>query len=292
MPSGGRGYQPCARQRRRAWSVQVAVETLRRGERTGTVAPDALAPVRRRLEELAGGSSDPEPEDELDDWLDEVLQPARAALGTSSLEAPGTPRRFGRPAMAAGLLLLVALGSASALAWRFHQRERLSLGRIERLVHERRELETRHQRQLEALRQVQARPAPAATRAAPEPPPPVREPLRPLINLAYVSFYPGETRGAQREIAVPGGSTHLFLLFFVGDQKSCQEYGLEIVRRGAPAASLDMRGLRPLSGQEVSLAVPREQLPDGSYRFRLYGLCGGERRELGAYEARLKENAR
>jgi hypothetical protein len=51
-----------------------------------------------------------------------------------------------------------------------------------------------------------------------------------------------------------------------------------------------VKELRPLSGQEVSVAVPRAQLPDGSYQFRLYGVCNGKHRELGAYEARLKEN--
>lgn len=273
-----------------AVSLQVGVETLRRGERTGTVAPDVLEPVRRRLEELAAGSLDPrldvgeEPHLDLDDWRDEVLAPARAALLPSGLKTPG-PRRFGRLAAGAvGLLLLVALGGVSALAWRAQQGERQALREVERLVHERRELETEHQRQLEVLREAQARRSPA-------PPPPVREPLRPLVNLAYTTFYPGETRGALHEIAIPRQATHLFLLFHVG-QEPCKEYGLKIARRGAPAAFLTVKELRPLPSQEVSVAVPRVQLPDGSYQLRLYGVCDGERKELGAYEARLKENAR
>ncbi|HEX9943502.1 MAG TPA: hypothetical protein VGG03_15930 [Thermoanaerobaculia bacterium] len=273
-----------------ALSVQVGVETLRRGERTGTVIPEVLEPVRRRLEELAAGSPAArldEPDSGLEDWLDEVLAPARAALLPPGLEAPGPPRRFGRRAAGAvGILLLVALGGVSALAWRSHQRERLALREVERLVHERRELEAEHQRQLAALREAQAR-------RPPEPPPPVRESLRPLVNLAYTSFYPGETRGTLREIVVPAESTHLFLLFYVGHhQEPCEDYELDIARRGAPAAPLTVKELRPLSGQEVSVAVPRAQLPDGTYRLRLYGMCDGERRELGAYEARLKENAR
>lgn len=275
-----------------ALSVQVGVETLRRGERTGTVAPDVLESVRRRLGELAAGSLDlgsgagDEPDPGLDDWLDEVLAPARAALLPSGLEASRPPRRFGRLAAGVvGLLLLVALGAVSALAWRAQQREGRALREVERLVHERRELEAEHQRQLAALREAQARRPPA-------PPPPAREPLRPLVNLAYASFYPGESRGTLREITIPIQATHLFLLFYVGHQESCKEYGLEITRRGAPAASLTVKELRPLSGQEVSVAVPRAQLPDGSYQLRLYGVCDGERRELGAYEARLKEDAR
>jgi hypothetical protein len=270
-----------------AVNLQVSVETLRRGDRTGTVAPEILETVRRRLEEVAAGSLDSgggaseEPEPGLDRWFDEVLAPARAALHPPDHEAYGPPRGFGRLAAgAAFLLLLVALGGVSVLAWRSQQRERQALRDVERLVQEHRELEAEHQRQLAALREAQARHPPA-------PPPPVREPIRPLVNLAYATFYPGETRGTEKEIAVPGGSTHLFLVFYVG-QDPCKKYELEITRRGAPPATRTVPELRPLSSQEVSLAVPRAQLPDGSYQLRLYGVCDGERRELGSYEARLK----
>ncbi|HYU35692.1 MAG TPA: hypothetical protein VEW48_26345 [Thermoanaerobaculia bacterium] len=270
-----------------AVSLQVDVETLRGGERTGSVAPEILDPVRRRLEELAAGSLDTAPDPELEDWHAEVLAPARAALLPPDLDASGPPpRRLGRrAALAAILLLLAALGGLSALAWQFHRGELQARSEIDRLVQESQALETEHQRQLAALREAQAQ-----ERRPAEPPPPAREPLQPLVNLAYASFYPGETRGALREIAIPGEATHLFLLFYVGDQAPCKEYALEIARRGA--APFTVQKLRPLPSQEVSVAIPRTQLPDGSYRLRLYGMCDGERRELGAYEARLKENAR
>jgi hypothetical protein len=275
-----------------AVSLQVDLETLRRGERTGTVAPEVLEPVRRRLEELAAGSPASRlngPDSDLEDWLEEVLAPARAALLPPSpeAEAPGPPRRSGlRAAVAAILLLLAVLGGLSALSWRFHRGELQARREVERLVHERSALEAEHQRQLAALREAQT-PVPRP----PEPPPPVREPLRTLVNLAYASFYPGETRGTLHEIAIPTSATHLFLLFYVGHQEPCREYGLEITRRGAPAASLTVKELRPLAGQEVSAAIPRAQLPDGSYQLRLYGVCNGERRNLDTYAARLKENA-
>ncbi|HEX6864582.1 MAG TPA: hypothetical protein VF414_17260, partial [Thermoanaerobaculia bacterium] len=182
-----------------AVSLQVAVETLRRGERTGTVAPEVLEPVRRRLEELAAGSPASrlnEPDSGLEDWLEEVLAPARAALLPPGPEASGPPRRSGlRAAVAAILLLLAALGALSALSWRFHRGELQARREVDRLVHERSALEAEHQRQLAALREAQT-PAPRP----PEPPPPVPEPLRPLVNLAYASFYPGETRGTLHEI--------------------------------------------------------------------------------------------
>lgn len=275
-----------------AMSFEVGVETLRRGERTGTVAPEMLESVRRRLEEIAAGSpaappdAGEKPEPGLEDWFDEALTPARAALYPPDQEAYGPPRRLIRlVAGAAFLLLLVALGGVSVLAWQSQQKERQALRKVERLVQERRELEAEHQRQLAALREAQARRPPA-------PPPPTRKPLQTLVNLAYTTFYPSETRGTVQEIAVPGGSTHLFLMFYVGDREPCKEYELEITPGGAPAAALTVRGLRPLSGQEVSTAVPRAKLPDGFYQLRLYGVCKGERRELGAYEARLKEAPR
>ena len=273
-----------------AVSVQVGVETLRRGERTGTVAPEALDAVRRRLEEIAAGSpcAAPDPDPELEEWHAEVLAPARAALLPPRREEPALPRRFGlRAAVAAILLLLAALAGLSVLTWRLQDRERLALREVERLLHERQVLLEEHQRQLAALREAQNR---NQSQRPPEPTPPVREPLplQPLVNLAYASFYPGETRGAVREIAVPGQATHLFLLFYVGDQDLCADYELEIMRHGAPL--LTVKKLKPLPGKEVSVAIPRAQLADGSYQLRLSGLCGGERRELGAYEARLKEN--
>ena len=274
-----------------AMSVQVGVETLRRGERTGTVAPEVLEAVRRRLEDLAAGSPAPrldEPDPGLEDWLEEVLAPARAALLPAGPDKPASRRLLGlRMAVAAILLLLAALGGLSALSWRFHRGELQARHEVERLVHERRALEAEHQRQLAALREAQTR-----ARRPPEPPPPVREPLRPLVNLAYATFYPSETRGTLREIAVPSQAAHLFLVFYVGQQEPpCEEYELDIARRGAPAAFLTLKELRPLPGQEVSVAIPRAQLPDGSYQLRLYGMCDSERRELGTYEARLKENA-
>jgi len=272
-----------------AVSLETGVETLRRGERTGTVAPEILEPVRRRLEEIAAGSLAPDPDPELEYWHAEVLAPARAALLPRERKEPGPPlRRPGRRVAVAAILLLMAiLGGLSALTWRFHRGELQARSEIARLIQERQTLETEHQQELAALRRAQAQ-----AQRPPAPPPPTPVPLQPLVNLAYTTFYPGETRGTEQEIAVPSGATHLFLLFYVGDWKPCKEYELEIKRRGASAAALTARGLRPLSGQEVSVAIPRAQLPDGSYQLRLYGICKGERRGLGAYQARLKENAR
>src|SRR5262249_41992219 len=78
---------------RPAVEAMVLVDSLRRGERTGALAAEDLDRVRRRREELAVGAvADPrlgpsgEPDPEYEDWLDEVLLPACAALSPSSLE--------------------------------------------------------------------------------------------------------------------------------------------------------------------------------------------------------------
>lgn len=149
-----------------------------------------------------------------------------------------------------------------------------------------------HERQLASLRDVPPQPSPAPP-PQPEPPPPAEpQPLRPLVNLAYASFYPGEVRGDLRVIAIPAEATHLFLLFYVGQREPCASYELEIARRGDPPASFTIPDLRPLPGQEVSVAVPRDQMKDGSYRLRLTGLCDGGRGELGEYDVRLQEGKR
>jgi hypothetical protein len=276
-----------------ASSVQVGVETLRREERTGTVAPEILEAVRRRMEELAAGSPDPsldEPDAALEDWRAEVLVPALAALRPGpKVEEP--PRRAGlRLAVAASLILLLgALGGLSLLSWRLHRGELEARGEVERLNQENRELLAEHRRQLEALRKAQA-PPPVRP---PAPPPVVREPLLPIVNLAYASFFPGETRGATQEIVISARARNLLLQFYVGDAETCQKIELEIEGRGAPAASSTVKGLRPLPGQqEVNVAISRKQLPNGVYQFRLSGECQGERRELSSYEALLKEDSR
>lgn len=257
--------------------LQVGVGVLHRGERTGTVPPEILDRVRRRLEELAAGAIDLRL-DEPDFELQEMLARARAALLPVPVEA--TQPAFRRLSAGAALfVLVVALGGVSVLAWRSQQREHQALLKVARLTAERRDLEADHRRQLAALR-----PSPPPPRPSALPPPPSES----LANLAYATFYPEVTRGALQEIAVPEGATHLFLLFYVG-QNACPTYRLEIAHPGAPAALFTVRELKPLASQEVNVVVPRKRLPDGSYQFRLSGQCPGGRGKAVTYEARVKK---
>lgn len=286
----------------------VDTDSLRRGERSGAVSPGFLEEVRRRrgalgAETLSGPplGADGEPDLEYEDWLAEVVDPARAALLPTAVEDPGAveqragTRLTARWSGAAVLLLLVALGWASFLAWRFQQGERAARGQIESLQAGFLELAARHRSQLTAQgRSLTAahRQELAALQAAralvPPPPADGPRPLEPLVNLAYAGFYPRETRGTEREVTVPPGAGYLLLMFYVGHRDPCSEYGVEIARAGRDAKSWGVEGLRPLPNEEVTVALPRDQLPDGRYDLRLRGQCAGRRQELERYKLRVR----
>jgi hypothetical protein len=294
------------------WAVEAEVEalSLRRGERTGTLTAEDLDRVRRKREELAAGAiADPrlgphgEPDPEYEDWVDEVLLPARAALSPVPQEEPVPERRWTRAAMGIALalsLLLAFLGGS--LAWHYEQGERQAWNEIRRLQAERqkaqaaqlreakelRRLLAAHRQQLQALHAAEEkRQEDLRARTAPPPAATRRPPLQLLANLAYANIYPGETRGALQEIALPAGATYLFAVLYVGQQPPYPEYRLEVSGRG----TWSVPGLHPLPSQEVSVAIPREQLADGKYTLRLYGVREGESRSVGEYEVRVRSQA-
>ncbi len=252
----------------------LGVDSLRRGERSGVVSPASLAEVRSRRSglEADGTPADPrlgaegEPDPEYEDWLDEVVEPARRALLPSAAEDPGAGGRHSGTRITASLstvavlLLLVALGTVSTLAWQFRQGERQGRKEVEGLVSGLEEMSARQRSQLAAqarraaaYRQEITELRSAAVRiASPAPPPPAAAPQSPapLVNLAHTSFYPDQTRGAERELAVPAGADYLLLLFYVGDLNStvgdrepCGEYRLEIARSGHRADAWEIAGL-------------------------------------------------
>jgi len=293
-----------------AVEAAVEIESLRRGERTGTLAAEDLDRVRRKRAELAAGAvADPrlgpqgEPDPEYEDWLDEVLLPARAALSPAPREEPVPERRRLRTAIVAvALLFLLALLGVSGFAWRYEQGERQAQKEIRRLEAERRQAQAaelreekelqrviaEHRQQLQALQAAEAKHMEELrARTAPLPVAPRRTPLQLLVNLPYATLYPGETRGAVKEIALPAGTTYLFALLSVGEEPPYPEYRLEVSGQGA----WSVPGLHLLPSQEVSVALPRALLGDGNYTLRLYGIRGGKSRSVGEYKVRVRSRA-
>ena len=285
-----------------AVGLSIDVEILRRGERTGALAAEDIDRVRQRCREQDAGvladsrlGAGGEPDPDYEDWLYEVLLPARAALSPAVQEETVHPRRWGLNGVAAAVViaLLLAVCGVSALAWRYHQADRQARQEIHRLLEDRQRADAERQRLLAAHRQELAalqaaevrRLAELRAEVAPTPAPP--PPLQLLANLAYVTFYPGESRGTVRELPFPVNATYLLAVFYVGQQPAFPEYRLEVnSRAGAPAWSVP--GLKPLPSQEVSVALPRAQLPDGVYHLHLYGISGSERKGVGEYEVRIR----
>jgi hypothetical protein len=282
-----------------AVDLQIPVDRLRRGERTGVLEADDLDRVRRRRADLAAGKlpdprsgADGGPDSDYEDWLDEVLQPARAALSPAAPKepVPGRRRVWLSAAAAAALVLFLAVCGIALLARRFQQGEQRAWQEVSRLQEESRRSEAAHRRDRRALADERRRLAEAQRREPVAPPtrPPAPDPEvgRPLGNLVYASLYPGESRGSVKEIEMPPGTTYLFLVLSVAGQPLYAEYRVEVMNeRGAAIWSLD--GLHPLPTQEVTVALPRAQIPDGSYRLHLFGLRGRERHDLGRFEVRI-----
>jgi hypothetical protein len=283
-----------------AVGLSIAVESLKRGQRTGALAAEDLDRVRQRCQEQDAGvladsrlGAAGEPDPDYEDWLDEVLLPARAALSPAAEKEAVQERHWGwnGAAAAVAVALLLALGGTAGLAWRYHQAERQAWMEVHRLQadaqrakSERQDLLAAHRQELAALQAAEARRL-AELRGQMKPA--ARQPLQLLANLAYVTFYPGESRGTVREISFPTSATYLLSVFYIGHQPAFPEYRLEVIA-STGAAVWSVAGLKPLPSQEVSVALPRAQLPDGVYRLHLYGLSDGKDKSVGEYEVRIR----
>jgi hypothetical protein len=286
-----------------AVGLSIDVEILRRGQRTGALTAEDLDRVRQRCREQDAGvladsrlGAGGEPDPDYEDWLDEVLLPARAALAPAVQKENTEERRRGwNGAVAAvAICLLLALSGVSVLAWRYHQAERQARQEIHRLLEERQKAGAERQRlllanrqELMALRAAEDRRL-AELRAKTQPAPAAaKPPLQLLANLAYMTFYPGEARGTVRDLPFPASATYLLAVFYVGQQPAFPEYRLE-VKSGAGASAWSVPGLKALPSQEVSVALPRTQLPNGVYHLHLFGISGGKQKSVGEYEVRIR----
>jgi hypothetical protein len=232
------------------------------------------------------------------DWIEDVLVPARDAL----TKAPVVPIRrrphfFGNPyALAASVLLMVTLGLTGGLLWQDRRLDNLASerARTEKELRQERErlarVEEQHRRQLteaeqraeEARRQDQERIAELERRLEDVPRPEA------LLNVPLVDLGPKDpVRGEIEERILPEGVDLFFLLLSIADTRPFPSYRLEVVNKDTGRVVWKGEGLKASRLNEVSLALPRDELPPGDYQLRLYGLKNGKAEEVGEYEVRI-----
>lgn len=267
--------------------------------RVGSVAPESLAPAARWCAAVRGtgaaGAAGADPE--VEDWLEEVIAPARAAV-TAILEAPaarvdegprpanapaalGTRLAVGWPrwlAVAASLLLVVALGLGGALNRQAGVAHRLRLER-------------------DALRRELLRPAPARPANAPDAPEAANAPEAAsagdddvLLDPPLVTLQAGALRGGSDKVQLDPAPRRLVLLAIEPlPGGSFPEYRLEIRdhRTGGVIWSGGGLHLDPAS-RLVMLGIRQRLLPAGRYEIRLDGLRAGRGDPAGSYSLEIE----
>lgn len=286
--------------------------------RTGALAPDAVARALEKKAALEAGDPAASPlawevdaDPEYEDWVREVLIPAHAALALpAAREAPAVRARPirsrwsapGNPyaALAASILLMVTLGLAGGLLWQTgkitdlaHRSEEELRRERERHAGELRQTEEAHRREIaERERLTAQREQEDRNRIADlEQRLDRAGQIRPLVNAPFAYLSPKDpVRSGEPEIfIVPPGASYLFLVLIVNEFRPFPEYRLEISNKDTGKAVWASRGLHRTNISEISVALPRDLLPPGDYRFRLFGLKDGKAEPVGEYERRIAE---
>jgi hypothetical protein len=113
---------------------------------------------------------------------------------------------------------------------------------------------------------------------------------RPLINAPFAVLNPKDpTRGEPDAFLLPPGASYLFVILTAANPRDFPEYRLEIVSKDTGKPVWSAAGLHHTGLLEVSVALPRDLLPPGDYRLRLYGLRGGKAEPAGDYEMRIED---
>ena len=300
-----------------AFGVQLGEARLATAHRTGdALAPEDVSAVRRVWEARERGESvgslltqEVDADPDYQDWIEDVLLPARAALTAAPAVAPVVPLRrrpaiFGNSlALAASVLLLVSVALAGGLFWqderlesfaaqREQAREELRRER-ERLTGELRRAEDTHRRELteterkaEEIRQRDQERISELERR-------LEETRRPdsLLNVPFVGLSPRDpVRGEEiQEIPLPEKAGFFFFLLSVADMPPFPSYRLEVASKETGKVVWRGEGLKTGEHPEVSLVLPRDALSPGDYLFRLYGLKEGKAERVGEYELRVVE---
>jgi len=291
-----------------AWCEEGDLDPALRG---GRVAPELAARALQRYRELAteavalplGDGAEPS-DAEYEEWIDEVLAPAYAALmeaqGQRAAAAAGRvlegaesgarfppPSQGGPYALAASILLLVALGLGVAALWQQRElgrltRERARMGGALRREQARtRVAEGQAERSRRALAGAAAAAA-AAHRADQERIASLERAQagegrsgQPLTNIPFLWLQPREAlRGEPVPIPRSAHSPYLLLILDLGDAAPSPEYWLEVSRPDAPGILWRIGGLERTGLTELTVALPQRLLKAGEYRLRLYARGG------------------
>lgn len=234
------------------FATRVAMEMFDPQLYFGRLEPEDLDRVRRKREEIAAGSHIPAEEElavdgdpDYEDWQEEVLAIARAALSGEAgdaVEKPGTkviafPSRhwmsWASPSAAAASILL-------ALTFGFG------------LVSQKQQIADLQKRLAESRFEV------------------------PLAGLPLTNFSTLRgIRGERVDITVPAEASHVLLLVDINDADPHPAYRLEIGESDTESHWTSDE-LPRKDVEDVSAVLPREFLPAGEYPFRVFGLREGK----------------
>jgi hypothetical protein len=299
-----------------AFGVQLGEVLLAKAHHTGdALAQEDVSAARRIWEARERGepvgsllTQEVDADPDYQDWIEDVLLPARAALTEAPAVAPVVPLRrrpalFGNPlALAASVLLMVSVALAGGLFWQDQRLEDFAAEREqaredlrrerERLTGELRQAGEAHRRELtEAERKAEEERRRDRERIA-ELEQRLEDTRRPesLINVPFVGLSPRDpVRGEEvEEISVPEKAGFFFFLLTGGDVRPFPSYRLEVTSKETENVVWKGEGLEASGDlREVSLVIPRDALPPGDYRFRLYGVKEGKAERVGEYELRV-----
>ncbi len=249
-------------------TVSLPAESFAPAKRRAVLASEILALARkRRQEDLAGRLRGSVRQREIDlepayeDWIREVVEPARAALLARDQEGPSkspttvtpfrgrndreplVPPRRSVPAYQVYALVaafvLVAIGLSTWIG--------IARSHIRRITEDfSRELATQHEK--------------------------IAQLSMPSLDVLDREIVLNDRQRTIEPIPLPRETSHLLLYLVVQEREPCESYGLEL--RTANDRLLES-GFEQ-RGSEFRLILPRDLLSGEPLKIRLYGVCSGE----------------
>ena len=117
---------------------------------------------------------------------------------------------------------------------------------------------------------------------------------RPQLNPAIADLDPrdsvrGGGTGAVRTIEIPSGARLFTLILNITGQPPYSDYALEI-RNANNKLIWQGQGLKKSADNTFTVALTRQLLPAGQYRFRLFGLRGNKKELVEDYAVHIRYN--